>query len=567
MAKKNEAPEKRGGILGFFDSIKEFFQNLFDKIRVALEFHRRVEDGKKYWDTSPEGQAQRDALEKDEQFGFRTLAQHKEDQVHFPGYHEMQMSESGLLRIPQNIELLWKEETPETLAQRYIACINERFAERPEPISTHDVQAFADVANDIRMAAKRGDGTMHQFVLGNTHIITQVENIDAKPEDRRVRISVSDGNTTQQVTSIEPKDVERTIMSTYTEVSGKGEPVYYIDPKNNTKSVCVMGEGGYDTFTARTVTGYSGLGENATRYAMPNVIEVSGPNRGNPQIANTMICKQNGSIAEHDLRSVVARAFKQADRTDSNSSMFIIGDKIMWVSKSDGVPAFHIAPHQCEHNVEPVTIRITDKMFTDDGKPKFGTMTKRIQDGMGIIDQRVADAPMSEIVRFAQGLHPTPDDFADIAKSCANSIGKAQLNGYAAEVADLHTDTHTLLMAGYERLNPDGSACVDTEIVFDGKCLYRIDSIEEYFGPVTLESNGMFDSPEKALQYVAEQTQGQTWTRDRLGLTAEMLTTLPPSFRDQLPQEYKDVINEYEHPTEGDTPAHDDFDLESHEAK
>lgn len=577
MAKKNDAHEKRGGILGFFDSIKEFFQNLFDKIRMAMEFNRRVEDGKKYWDTSPEGQAQRDALEKEKQFGFRTFEQHKDDQVHFPGYQQMQMSESGLLRIPKNIELLWKEDTPEALAQRYITCMNERFAERPNPTESHDARAFSEIAQTMRHALTHDDTSLHQFVLGDCHIVSQVE-------DGKINLSISNGTTTQMFTGKAPSEITDLLTSSYTTITNPQHAVIYINAHNGTKSICRPTQPGsteYDTFTAHAVKNWTNQGEERVAYHIPQVCEITGTSLADRSIVEKMM---NGNIPSsdverYDLQTVMRKAYTQAAKSDGNSSVFTVGDKMLWATSHDGVVTFNITSYTSQHTIAPVTLSVNEPykmnttegerknmwMVNKEGKPKFSTMADVAMDAFSVVDQRVAMAPMLQMVEFAQGLHPTTDDLADIAQTCADKYGQAQPNGMSASYAELHTEGHVLCMIGYDSLDKDGRPCFDTEIEFDGKCLYRQQPTQEYDDTVTFESQGMFETREEALKYVAQQTQGVVWTRAQMGLPVDKLATLPQELRDQLPKEYQDAIAEYEAPSEFDDVVPDTGDLEVEE--
>lgn len=577
MAKRSDAPEKRGGILGFFDSIKEFFQNLFDKIRIALEFHRRVEDGKKYWDTSPEGQAQREALEKDKQFGFRTLEQHREDQVHFPGYHEMQMSESGLLRIPKHTELLWQEATPEALAQRYIACMNERFAERPNPIESHDARAFGEIAQTMRRALTREDTSLHQFVLGDCHIVSQVE-------DGKINLSISNGTTTQMFTGKAPGEITDLLTSSYTTITNPQQSVIYINAHNETKSICRPTQPGsteYDTFTAHAVTNWTNQGKNRVAYHIPQVREITGTSLADRSIVDNMINSHipPSNIARYDLQFVMRRAYTQATESNGHSSVFTVGDKMLWATSHDGVVTFNITSYASKYAIAPVTLSVNEPyhmnttegeqkniwMVDKEGKPKFYDIADVTMDVFRVVDQRAEMATMLQIVEFAQGLHPTTDDLADIAQTCADKHGQENPNGMLASYAELHTDGHTLCMIGYASLDPNGRPCFDTEIEFDGKCLYHQRPTQEYDDTVTFESKGMFTTREEALQYITQQTQGAVWTRAQMGLPVEKLVKLPQELRDQLPKEYQDVIAEYEAPSEFDDVVPDTGDMEVEE--
>lgn len=579
MAKKNNAPEKRGGILGFFDSIKEFFQNLFEKIRVAMEFNKRVENGNKYWDSSPEGQAQHETQEMNEQFGFHSRDEWEHSNEHFFGYYEMQMQESGLLRIPAKTELLWHHVSPEADAQRYLTAMEKRFADRPDPIQTHNGQGFAEIAQDMRIALQRGDTSLHQFVLGGTHIVAQVEN-------GKINLSMSDGVTTKQFVGKEPSDIADTLMSTYTDITGKGQTTFFVDPKNNTKTVCVPGEHGTDVFTAHAVTAWQGVDDNKSKYNVPNAFEVSGSGRVDPRVVEAMIPKQPGTaVTESELRTIVMRAYKQAEVTQSTSSAFVVGDKMVWATHNDGKTTFHIQPHHCPYKgIAPVTVPLTEKMFReDDGKLKVGSLMKAMTKGMETLDGRVqtaqtleeqakaaeeaaraaeaarqkADAAKSdpaklnafhaEVVAFANiDKHPSMNDMPVLAKQCQEMYGQAQINGRPADVVVCKTESETLVLSGYHRPNEAGETVVDTKIALGGRCLYYAEAVTGADGKITIEQKGMFDSPEKAFDFVAEKCKGQTWTRDRLELPVDFLAKLPQDARAQLPKEYQDAIAEHE---------------------
>ena len=583
MAKQNNAPEKRGGILGFFDSIKEFFQKLFEKISIALEFNKRVEAGNKYWDTSPEGEAQRAAQEKEQTFGFKTMEEHQHDQVEFPGLHEMKMQDSGLLRIPAKIDLLWKNDSPEAAAQRYIACIDTKFTNRPDPIQTHNGQAFAEIANDMRIALQRGDTSLHQFVLGNTHIVAQVQ-------DGKVNLSMSDGTTTKMFIGKEPHDIADSLMSAYTDIIGKGATTFFMDQKNNTKTVCVPGEKGSEVFTAHAVKAWQGVDDNKSQYNVPNAFEISGSGRVDPRVVDAMIPQQPGKeVTESELRSIVTKAYKQVEATHTTSSAFVVGDKILWTSQSDGKTTFHLQPHHCQYQgVAPVTVPVTEKMFREeDNKLKVGALMKAVTKGIETVDRRVETAQKldeqakaaeeaaraaeaarhkeqqakadpsklsefhRELVAFANtNKHPTMDDMPALAKQCQDMYGQAQINGRPADVIVCKTpegpDSVTIVMTGYTRLNENGETVLDTQINLGGKCLYRAEGVQGEDGTITIQHKGEFDSPEKAFAHLAERTQGQVITRDRLELPVSALAQLPQNVREQLPQEYQDEITQFE---------------------
>lgn len=395
-------PTQPGGILGFLNSIKEFFQGLIEKIKVAMEFNERKENGKKDWENSIEGKAQKKAQEKDQQFGYRTMEEHQQDQIHFPGFYKMQMHESGLLRIPEKTELLWEPKTPEDDARRYLTCMNDRFDERPNPIQTHNSQAFAEIEKDMRTAMYREDTALHQFVLGNTHIVARVN-------DGKVDISISDGVTSKQITGKDINDVTNTIMSAYADIAGNNQNIIYIDSKNKPQAVCIPGENGYETYMAQAVTGWQGAGENRSRYTMPNIIEVSGAVRVNLPIANQMIERQGKDVQKDDLHSVVKRAYKQADRSGADSSLFVVGDKIVWASKHDDTMTLNITAHKCPYSIAPVTIQVDEKMLKNDGKPDFPKMLKEVKKEMETVDNRVQDAYLRDVATKAYEQAKQPD--------------------------------------------------------------------------------------------------------------------------------------------------------------
>lgn len=583
MAKKNDAPEKRGGILGFFDSIKEFFQKLFEKISVALEFNKRVEEGKKYWDSSPEGQSQKHVQEVEREFGFRSMEERIHDQQEFPGLHEMKMQDSGLLRIPAKVDLLWENPSPEAAAQRYLACISTKFPERPSPTDTHNGQAFAEIANDMRMAQQRGDTSLHQFVVGNTHIVSQVQ-------DGKINISISDGTTTKMFVGKEANEVADLLASGYTSLTKPHEATFFIDPKNNTKTVCVPTEHGVDTYTAHTITAWQGVEDNRSKYTVQNAIEISSSGKIDPKVAESMVGPMAGtSVSESEFKSIVARAYNQAAASQTQSSLFVVGDKMLWVSMNEGKATVNIVPHHCPYKgVAPVTVPVTEKMFReDDGKLKVGSLVKATSKGMEILDGRVQAAKSiteqeqeleaaaraaeaakqqaekakanpnalnefhKEIIAFANlPKHPTMDDMPALAQQCQDMYGQAQINGRPADVVVCKTpegpDAQTLVMQGYTRLNEKGENVIDTQINLGGRVLYKPEAVRGEDGTITIEHKGMFDDPKKAFAYVAEQTKGQTWTRDRLELSASALAQLPKEVQAQLPQEHQDAIAEYE---------------------
>lgn len=592
MATKTDAPEKRGGILGFFDSIKDFFKNLFEKIRMAIEFNKRVEDGKKYWDSSPEGQQQRENLEKEKIFGpYKSRAQHEYDQQVFPGYDQMKVTENGLIRIPPHTEKLWKSESPTLDATRYLNVMQEGFSDRPNPEETGNSSAFSELAYDMRKALENGDTSLHQFIIGKTHITACVK-------DDKIQLSISDGYTAKSFTCNNHNDVTQTLMTAYTQMVSPRQPVCYVNQHTETKSLCCPPQPGrpqYDTFTAHSVSNWKQNGENREKYSIPNAMEISGSTYISTEIAKCMVGDNvlPNDIDRYDLEAVMKRAYNQAKNT-GHSSMFIVGDKILWATaqeaphhdqaidgeQKDATITFNVTSYTTQHPVHPISINTSEpyKLQTDEGKtkkawminktgrPNFNTMAQVMQSVFPTIDSRAAVSQYKAVVDLAKGLHPTSHDLANIAQSCADGIGKDQINGYSAQVADLRTDNHELGMYGYERLQEDGSICYDTEVEFDGKCLYLLDTREGYDGTVLIESKGMFETLEEALQYVAEQTAGETWTRNYLDMPATMLVELPQQFREQLPQEYQDALNEYEELSQYDelTP---DFLEDAHDAK
>jgi hypothetical protein len=507
------------------------------------------------------------------------MEERQHDQVEFPGLHEMKMQDSGLLRIPEKIELIWKNDSPEESAQRYLACVSTKFEKRPDPIQTHNGQAFAEIAQDMRIALQRDDTSLHQFVVAGTHIVAQVQ-------DGKVNLSMSDGTTTKMFIGKGPNEIADALMSSYTDIAGQGKTTFFIDPKNNTKTVCVPGERGADVFTAHAVTAWQGVDDNKSKYNVPNAFEVSGSGRVDPRVVEAMIPKQPGKeVTESELRSIVTRAYKQAEATHSHSSAFVVGDKVLWATQNDGKTTIHIQPHQCPYQgIAPVTVPITEKMFReDDGKLKVGAMMKAVTKGMETVDKRVETAHTleeqskaaeeaaraaeaarqkeaaaktdpaklnafhAEVVAFANiNQHPGMDDMPALAKQCQEMYGQTQINGRPADVVVCKTESETLVLSGYHRPNEAGETVVDTKIALGGRCLYYAEAVTGADGKITIEQKGMFDSPEKAFDFVAEQCKGQTWTRDRLELPVDFLAKLPQDARAQLPKEYQDAIAEHE---------------------
>ena len=579
---QNKTQEKRGGIIGFFESIRDFFKNLWEKITMAMEFNKRVEDGKKYWDSSPEGQAQRETQEMNEHFGFHSRDEWEQSAEHFFGYYEMQMNESGLLRIPEKTELIWHHVSPEADAQRYLTAMEERFSERPDPLASNDGRAFTEIQSDMFVAAKRGDTSLHQFVLGKTHIAAQVQ-------DGKINLSVSDGVTTKPMLGLSPEKVADAMMTSYTEICAKGQRGIYINTQNNTKSVCEPGPNGYTTATAKTVTGYKGVGENQTKYNMPNVIEITNAGRVSLKLANEMMATQKGEATPEDLKAVIKRAVQQAERSQGDSSAYIIGKNIVYASHHDGKTTITITQHRAaeQDKVTPVTFALDgkvklapefkregeqDKVFlsTKDGKPKYDVITRAVQQGIHTIGTEVeakharaqeannlhanfvpqpsADTQQwhQQMVEFANGLHPDIKAMPHLAQAVQDGLGHNQFNGYEGNVIICKTADQTLVMTGYTHLNEQGETVTDTKIDFSGRCLYHVEAVRDEDGTIKLEQRGICDSPEKAFEYVAQRTQGQEWTRSRMELPSESLVKLPAELRERLPIEYREQIRTHE---------------------
>lgn len=409
MAKQKQnpsKPEKRGGLLGLFDSIKDFFHKLIEKIKLSREFNQRVQNGNKGID-SPEGQVAAHAEEIKKTFGYQTLDECREHQKHFPGFHEMQMAESGLVRIPKGVELIWQNDSTEAAATRYIQCIDDKFNDRPEPIQMHNSQAFTDIARDIGKAMKQNDTSLHQFVIGNTFITAQFDG-------DKCTFTLSDGKTTKRCDVQQYNDIANAITASYTAINSQENVVWYIDPQNNTKSICLHhNETEYDAYIARTVTGYTGIGDNQTRYDMPNVVQIAGPRALSPELVNAMIMPQEGQASSADIQTIATKAYKEAKANGEASSVFVAGNKMLWVTQHDEHFDVTIAAHHCEYNdVKPMVIPLTDKVFNPDtGALKSRSLYYAVEKGMQQLDKRIESAAIiaEQTRNMERHKHDTPD--------------------------------------------------------------------------------------------------------------------------------------------------------------
>ncbi len=572
---QNKTQEKRGGIIGFFESIRDFFKNLWEKITMAMEFNKRVENGKKYWENSPEGQAQKETQEMNEHFGFHSRDEWEQSAEHFFGYYEMQMSESGLLRIPEKTELIWHHVSPEADAQRYLTAMEERFSDRPSPIQSHNGQAFSEIAGDMKIAAHRNDTSLHQFVLGGTHIVAQVQ-------DGKINLSISDGTTTKQFVGQEPNQVADLIMKAYTEISAPGRDTIYINPQTGTKSICTPNEQGHDVFTAHAVANWKGEGDNKQKYMIKGVMEITGTALPSQAVTQDMVNGQQsaGMPEPYDLQKLARTAYTQAEK-NGTSSMFIIGDKMLWAQNDNGNIVLNLAPHSPQCEVAPITIATNKGWKLDpkdrdekpiycvdkEGKPKFSRMCEALQKGWTALDAREAHQLQLNLVHFTQGLHPKTEQFAALAQQCVDGIGTTYPDGFKGNVIICQSpepSKHTAVFVGIEHLDENGAVVQDARISLDGEVLYHVASERAEDGSITITQKGMFDSKEDALKHIAEQTRGATWTREHMGVDMKELAKLPPNLREQLPQEYKDELEAFEHP-EASADGHEHSDIDTHD--
>lgn len=406
MAKQKQnpsKPEKRGGLLGLFDSIKDFFHKLIEKIKLSREFNQRVQNGNKGID-SPEAAH---AKEVNDMLGYQPRDKYEEYQKHFPGFHEMQMAESGLVRIPKGVELIWQNDSTEAAATRYIQCIDDKFNDRPEPIQMHNSQAFTDIARDIGKAMKQNDTSLHQFVIGNTFITAQFDG-------DKCTFTLSDGKTTKRCDVQQYNDIANAITASYTAINSQENVVWYIDPQNNTKSICLHhNETEYDAYIARTVTGYTGIGDNQTRYDMPNVVQIAGPRALSPELVNAMIMPQEGQASSADIQTIATKAYKEAKANGEASSVFVAGNKMLWVTQHDEHFDVTIAAHHCEYkDVKPMVIPLTDKVFNPDtGALKSRSLYYAVEKGMQQLDKRIESAAIiaEQTRNMKLHNHDTPD--------------------------------------------------------------------------------------------------------------------------------------------------------------
>ena len=382
--KDNKEPQKRGGLLGVFDSIKVFFLKIIDKIKEYKEYRNRVSEGKSNYENSIEGQAASRAKTVDDAFGYQTREQHEQNQIHFPGFNETEMTEGGLIRIPANVELIWENNSVEDAAKRYVACMDDKFAGRPDPIQTGNPQAFIDVTRDMYKAMKNNDMALHQFVLGNTLIKAQFNG-------EKCAFTISNGLNTKSFESSEYNDIITALTTEYTNVNGNGKLVIYSDAKTGTESFCLDSKDGYQTYMVSNVVGFQGIGDNQTRYDMPNIKQVKGPQIVPPNYIDAIVEKQEGPASPIDIETVIKKAYKEAKVNEGSSSMFVVGDKVLSVVKQNDSFNVVIAPHHCQYTeIKPIMMPFSQKVFNSEtGAFKSRKAFYEVEAGMKQIDSAI----------------------------------------------------------------------------------------------------------------------------------------------------------------------------------
>ena len=513
---QQKTPNFLGAIWG---SIKGFFQNIVNKIKDVMEYATRLKNGKKDWENSIEGKAAPKDLT------FKPSDQIAEEQIHFPGFHDMTMS-NGMVRIPAGTENIWPVEDK----QRYLNALNEKFGSIPNPLETQNGAFITDISHNIQRCIKKGINGLSIYGVGNAIITTEIQGSKCK-------INVSNGTQERSLITSTPKEMRNALASLYSSVVGKEDDDYRLNDKENNITYITRKaqDGEFYTFSAEPHKRHIFNLDTQVRFVVENanidsIMEVQGPALLEKNIIDTIVpvATAMSKADQHQMATamhevMVDNAPKQKGDSvtiQNNPSMYVTQDKVFWLTAEDDHFMLNVAPVRCPYSniISHVPISAEACEPTNDA---HSMINKAISKGARDIDKKI-------IKRIE---HPKLADLPILALQALNGMECGM------PVVEIETKTHNLKFEGYNYALPDGPTHRDVSISLDGTLLYGKCVVGNTPEEANIVNAGTCNTMKDAFQKICDIIRNQQMTR----------------VEQEAPEEFKNDINQ-------DAPVHDDGD-------
>lgn len=488
--------ETQKGFFGaIWNSIKDFFQNIVSKLKDVMEYATRRKNGRTDWENSIEGQAAPKNLT------FKPSDQIAEEQIHFPGFHDMTMA-NGMVRIPVGTEDIWPIEDK----QRYLNALHEKFESIPDPLETHNGAFITDISHDVQRFMKKGWNGLTIYGVGNTIITTDVQGDKCK-------ISISDGTKERSIVTSTPQQTRDALASLYSSVAGKEAGYTMHDNEINATYITRKAQDGeFYTFSIAPHKRHIFNLETQARFVIESsnidsIVELQGPGLLEQNIIDTIapVATPMSRADQHQMVTamhevLVDNAPKQEGdpvTIQNNPSVYVTQDKMFWLTAEDDHFVVHVAPVRCQYSgIKPAHIPLSIEACQATDKA-HAEIYKAISGGSRSIDKQIKN-------RIE---HPQLVDL-DILKNQA-------MNGVdcGMPVVEVETKKHNIKFEGFDCIMPDGSTHRSVSIVLDGTLLYGEHVAGDTTESAAIKNNGVCDSMEVAMQQIRDTIRTQRMTR------------------------------------------------------
>lgn len=510
--RRNAQPEqqKTPNFLGaIWGSIKVFFQNIVNKIKDVMEYATRLKNGKTDWENSIEGKAAPKDLT------FKASDQIAEEQIHFPGFHDMTMA-NGMVRIPAGTENIWPIEDK----QRYINALKEKFDAIPNPLKTQNGAFITDISFDVQRAIKRGINGLSIYGVGSAIITTEVQG-------QQCKISVSDGAQERSLIVNTPQETRDALASLYSNVMGKDDEYTMQDEEHNVKYITRKTQDDeFYTFSIAPHKRHIFNLETQARFVIENtniesIMEVHGPVLPEQNIID-MIKPVTVPMSRTDQHQMVTamhevmvdNAPKQKGDPviiQNNPIAYITQDKMFWLTAEDDHFVAHAAPVRCQYaGIKPVHI----PLYSENCQPTeeaHTTIYKAISSAARNIDKQIEK-------RIE---HPQLVDLPILANQAMRGVDCGM------PVVEIETKKHNIKFEGFDYVTPDGSPRRSVSIVLDGTLLYGEYVVGNNPENATIENAGTCNTIKDAFQEICDTIRNQQMTRVEQEVEQEKLENNP----------------------------------------
>lgn len=348
MADKKKSSQKQkesswkngvfGKVFGFFKGIGEKIKEFFNDV-----FNRAPKDTTPQWKDQPKDNT------------YKPSDQIYEEEVHFPGYDDLQVQENGLVRIPSTNAQLWDVSD----AQRYLNCIHEKIPVMPNPIEEHNGEFVGAVSSDIYKAMKQETNQTLIYAVADKLLTAKIEN-------GACTVTLADGKSSASLELRDPMHPNADLAAFFAwQLSTDGKS-YMIDTQKGIRYAQWLKENGeLASFVIEKhhphVNNYEGKAFVIHKQSLDGVLEIQGT-EPMPRHFIDEALKVDTEMSQQDFRYMTTALYEQVMGLSSGHSTFVTQDKVFWISEQNGKQFINVAPTQCKHqNVPTYTVPIPDK--------------------------------------------------------------------------------------------------------------------------------------------------------------------------------------------------------------